>query len=82
MHALRYNFSSLTALFAGVDPRRVALAAGALVLLLLLWRRVRDGLLMAVVLGAVLLAGPSDEEGPAPASLEEDIATLPAVILA
>lgn len=79
--AQRFTSSSLTALFEGIDPRRIALAAGALVLLVLAWRKLRDGLLMSVVFGAVFMGVLSDEDRQ-PEADSAPATAMPAVILA
>ncbi len=61
---------SLASLFEGVDPRRVALAAGVLVLLALVWRKLRDLLVMAVVFGSLFVAKAVDSGPEAPAAAE------------
>ncbi|MEO0423881.1 MAG: hypothetical protein AAF184_16195 [Pseudomonadota bacterium] len=81
MHAQRFTFSSLTALLEGIDPQRVALAAGVLVLLVLVWRKLRDGVLMSIVFGAVFLGALGDEDRP-PEAEPTPIAATPTVILA
>lgn len=71
---------SAAAVLEGVDASRVALAAGVLVLLVLAWRRVRDVMVVAVVLGAMWVTNPGEEAAQAPPTVPAD--ATPVVILA
>lgn len=84
MGAHNIFLSSLASYVEGVDGRRLALAGVVLVLALLAWRKLRDGLLMAVVFGAVLFARAGDDADPGPAAVDPapPTDTRPALILA